>query len=65
MQNARWGNRGLSWKRQGADEKGDCESKEAEDEQGGQDIWNLWHQTQLRENKQKTYVQFILKRSLM
>lgn len=30
---------------------GECESKKAEDEQGGQDMRNLWHQTQLRGKK--------------
>lgn len=28
-----------------------CESRKAEDEQGGQDIRNLWHQAQLREKQ--------------
>lgn len=37
----------------GGSEQMRCESKEAEDEQGGQDMRNLWHQTQLREKKNK------------
>lgn len=41
--------------RQAADEVGECESKKAEDEQGGQDMRNLWHQTQLREKNKQTY----------
>lgn len=48
------GDRGLSWKRQGADEMAECESEKAENEQGGQDMRNLWHQTQLKE-KNQTY----------
>lgn len=43
--------RGLSWRIQEADEIGVCESRKAEDEQGGQDMRNLWHPTQLRKKK--------------
>lgn len=52
------GVRGLSWKRQGADDTGECGSKKAEDEQGGQDMRNPWLRTQMggrRKKKQQTY----------